>query len=584
MPFLRYMTLLGTFVLLAACQSGEIVSPDAKVATAYGPVQGVTTKDVGIYNFKGLPFAAPPVDDLRWRGPVKPATWAETRMADQFSPMCMQSVDFSGEFAKTMVKGHGLSGFKTWLVNRAITSQIDANVSEDCLYLNVRTGNLSGAEKQPVMVWIHGGGHQFGSSDLSYYQSNALVKKGVVLVTINYRLGVFGYMAHPALSADDSNGVSGNYGTLDQIAALEWVRDNIAAFGGDPNNVTIFGESAGGWSVTELMTSPLAKGLFHKAIGQSGAATYHLGQMDENPLGWVSGYETAALVDQALGLENPTAADLRALPASQIQSVITEKMSDGFHHNRDGYVFPENVGLAFRNGNYHPVPTLFGYNGDESTLFYPDDPQPSVWIEAMPREDRDAQLAALGEHYGEHAEALIDLYNLDGDDFDTGGMAMQGDEIFGINVRYVTQINEALGQPSYIYAFTRIPPSKKQTLGAFHFAEVPFVFGSAEKVLGFSDSDAELTEQMTSYWTNFARTGNPNGTDLPKWPAYQGQNWMQFGGNNGLETQAITDFRKDKLDALEIGLNLKLDALEASHINAIQIPEETGDPGSQSGG
>ena len=388
-------------------------------------------------------------------------------------------------------------------------------------------------------------------------------------MTINYRLGAFGYLTHPALSADDPRGVSGNYGTLDQIAALEWVRDNISAYGGDPNNVTIFGESAGGWSVTELMASPLAAGLFHRAIGQSGSSTYHLGNISENPVGWVAGYEAGALLEDALGLEEPTAEDLRAVPETDIIKVITPAMSDGFHHNRDGYVFPKNVGVAFRDGDFTSVPTLFGYNTDEATLFFPDDPEPVVWVEGFPREDREAMIEALSPHYGDKAEQIIDLYGLDKpDNFDAAGTQVMGDDIFGVNVRYASRRNEASGQPTYLYTFGRIPPSKKQTLGATHIMEIPFVFDSHIKILGFTDTDAELTEQMTSYWTNFARTGDPNGEGLPAWPQHQGENWMQFGGNNDLETGAVKNYRRAKLDALEVGLTKKLDA-----IAPIQDPE-----------
>ena len=266
---------------LCACDSNtETISEAAVISTPQGPVQGVTTDDPAIFNFKGLPFAAPPVGDLRWAAPQAPQVWTETRAADTFGNRCMQPEDVEGGFFHRLIEGHGLSGIKNFLIKRAVAAQKPSPMSEDCLYLNVRTGNLNGETKQPVMVWIHGGGHQFGSGDFSYYQANGLVQKGVVLVTINYRLGAFGYMAHPVLSADDPNGVSGNYGTLDQIAALDWVQQNISAYGGDPDNVTIFGESAGAWSVTEMMASPLAAGKFNKAIGQSGASTYHLGQKE----------------------------------------------------------------------------------------------------------------------------------------------------------------------------------------------------------------------------------------------------------------------------------------------------------------
>lgn len=561
---LKTLALSAATLALIACNGAkETPSENALVTTTYGPVQGVTTDTDGIYNFKGLPFAAPPTGDLRWQAPIPPASWTDVKTADTFGPMCMQPSGTEDGLFDRIIEGHGLGATKEFLIRRVVAMQAEKDMSEDCLYLNIRTGNLNTDKKQPVMVWIHGGGHQFGSSDFSYYQANALVKKGVVLVTFNYRLGVMGYMAHPALSADDPNGVSGNYGSLDQIAALTWIRDNISAFGGDPDNVTLFGESAGAWSVTEMMASPLAAGLFHKAIGQSGASTYHLGQMDGNPVGWVSGYESGAHVIEALGLDTPTAEELRALPAQTLQAVITESMADGFHHNRDGHVFPENVGISFMTGNYHKVPTLFGYNTDEGTLFFPTDPEPSVWIEGLPQDGREAQIAKLSEAYDvETAKALVDLYALD-TDFIQGGMDMMGDDIFGVNVRYVTQVNEANGQSAYAYIFGRVPPSPKQTLGAFHAAELPFVFGSHEPILGITEDDDALSERMQNYWVNFARTGNPNGADLPHWPMYDGQNWMQFGGNNDVETGLVTDFRKAKLDALESGMTRKLKDLQA---------------------
>ena len=510
----------------------------------------------------GLPFAAAPVGDLRWAAPAPAPSWSEARLADEFGNRCMQPQNVEGGFMDQLIKGHGLGATKNFLIKRAIASQEPTPMSEDCLYLNVRTGNLGGEKLQPVMVWIHGGGHQFGSGDTSYYQANGLAEKGVVLVTLNYRLGVFGYMAHPALSEADPNGVSGNYGTLDQIAALDWVQDNIAAYGGDPDNVTIFGESAGAWSVTEIMASPLAAGKFHKAIAQSGASTYHLGQMDGNELGWPSGYEMGEKVAASVGIEEPTAADLRAVPASDIIANLPDKADEAFHHNRDGYVFPKNVGLAFRDGDINAVPFLTGYNADEGTLFFPDDPQPSVWEPDMPRENPD-MLSKMNAHYPGQGEAIIDLYGLD-TDFMSGGMDMMGDDIFGVNIRFAAEANEAAGTPTYLYHFSRIPPSKKQTVGAFHAAEIPFVFDSSEPVLGLSDDDEALTDIMGTAWTNFAKTGNPNGAGVPNWPQYKGKNWMHFSGNTGREIAVVeTDIRKAKLDALEIGLRLKLEELDA---------------------
>ena len=562
------MALLSVCALaLMACGTKETTPPDALIATPQGPVQGVSTQDAGFYNFKGLPFAAPPIGALRWSPPQPAATWDEALIANIFGNRCMQSSGAEEDFFNLLIKGHGLGPIKNFLIKRVVAMQKPTPMSEDCLYLNVRTGNLKGKAQQPVMVWIHGGGHQFGSGDPAYYQNNALAQKGIVLVTINYRLGVFGYMAHPALSATDPNGVSGNYGTLDQIAALQWVRDNISAYGGDPDNVTIFGESAGAWSVTELMASPLAKGLFHKAIGQSGASSYHLGQMDEDApdsvKGWPGGYVMGRKVAQSVGLENPTAAEFRAVPARDIIENLPPKAADAFHHIRDGYVFPKNVGLAFANGSYNKVPTLFGFNSDEATLFFPNDPQPTVWLEDMPTQDRDAQIKALSAAFPTQAETVIDLYNLD-TDFTDGGTRFMGDEIFGMNIRYVTRQNEANGQDAYSYFFSRIPPSKKQSLGAFHAAEIGFVFGSHEKALGQSEEDKALSEMMQGYWVNFAKTGNPNGASLPEWQRHQGENWMHFTANTGEASGAMKNIRRDKIDALSEGLNLKLKQLKAA--------------------
>lgn len=547
---------------LAGCSNFEPELSDAAlISTPQGPVQGVTTENPEIFNFKGIPFAAPPIGDLRWSAPAPAPKWTETRTAGTFGNRCMQPEDVEGTFFDRLIDGHGLSSTKNFLIKRAVAAQKPSPMSEDCLYLNIRTGNLGGETKQPVMVWMHGGGHQFGSSDFSYYQANGLVEKDVVLVTINYRLGVFGYMAHPALSADDPNGVSGNYGALDQIAALRWVRDNISAYGGDPENVTIFGESAGGWSVTEMMASPLAAGLFDKAIAQSGASTYHLGQMDGNGLGWPSGYEIGRKVAESVGLQDPSAADLRAVGADEIMANLPEKADEAFHHIRDGYVFPKNVGHAFRDGDINAVPFLTGYNSDEGTLFFPDDPQPSVWEDDMPRGGPEME-GKLDQHYPGQGQRLAELYELN-DDFLAGGEQMMGDDIFGVNIRYAAAANAAAGAPSYVYFFSRVPPSEKQTLGAFHAAEIPFVFDSSEPILGLSEDDEALTKTMVTAWTNFAKSGNPNGGDLPNWPEYAGQNWMHFSGNTGKPIAALeTDIRKAKLDVLETGLVQKLNQLE----------------------
>ncbi|MDC1061417.1 carboxylesterase family protein [Hellea sp.] len=568
MRLVKLIFLTTIAIILSCCQTVSPENPGTLVMTAMGPIQGTITKDENVFNYKGIPYAKPPLGKLRWSPPEETDSWAEVKLANSYGNRCMQPDDTEDGYFNRLIEGHGLNKFLTYLIKKGVASQKPAPMSEDCLYLNIRTDNIRGDKKgkklKPVMVWIHGGGHQFGSSDLSYYQSNTLVNKGVVLVTINYRLGVMGYMAHPSLSKCDPNGVSGNYGTLDQIAALEWVQKNINSFGGDPNNVTIFGESAGAWSVTELMATPLAGGLFHKAIGQSGASSYHMGQMDGEGVGWPSGYQTGLVVTEALGLKNPTAKDLRAIPAEKIQSVVTEKMSEGFHHVRDGYVFPENVGLSFSKNKYNKVPMLFGYNSDEGTLFFPDDEQPTIWIPDLTPGSKKELSTKLKEFFPANHEKLIDLYNLD-EDFTAGGTQWMGDEIFGVNIRYVTRQNEIHGGESYLYHFSRVPPSNKQTIGAFHAAEIPFVFGSYEKTIGYSKEDIKLAELMQNYWVNFAKNGNPNGDNLPEWPLHKNINWMKFTANTGENSEAIKYLREEKLDALEEGLLLLLAKLEKTH-------------------
>ncbi|MEM7728055.1 MAG: carboxylesterase family protein [Pseudomonadota bacterium] len=558
-------TLVPLFALFLAACSGGAPQRTAVLATPQGPVQGIVSPDnPAIASYNGLPFAAPPVDDLRWAPPTPAPAWTEVRDASAFGTRCMQPADVEGGFFERLIDGHGLSAVKSFAIKRVVAAMDPPPVSEDCLYLNVRAP--VDAEDAPVMVWIHGGGHQFGSADFDYYQANGLPERGVVLVTTNYRLGPFGYMAHPALSEADPRGVSGNYGTLDQIAALQWVQDNIAAFGGDPDRVTVFGESAGAWSVTELMSTPLAQGLFHGAILQSGASTYHMSQLEDDGLsretGWPSGHATGVAVADALGLSDPTAADLRALPAGKIQAVITEAMTDGFHHLRDGVVFPLSVGAAFDRGAINAVPTIAGYNADEGTLFFPDDPQPSVWLEDLTPGDRGALVAHLLEAYSASAETLVDLYGLD-TDFTGGGTAMMGDDVFGVNVRFAARKTAEAGAPSWTYFFSRVPPSDKQTVEAFHAAEIPFVFDSHEPVLGVSDDDAALTGLMADYWASFAVDGDPNGPGLPDWPRHAGGEWMHFSANTGRPVaQLERDVRGEKLDALEEGLRLKLKVLE----------------------
>ena len=553
---------LAAALLLSACSGGGALEPSPVLQTPQGPVQGVLSADnPGIASYQGIPFAAPPVGALRWAPPAEAPRWTEVRDASAFGNRCMQPVGTEDGFFARLIDGHGLSAVKSFAIKRVVAAQKPSPMSEDCLYLNVRAP--VGAENLPVMVWIHGGGHQFGSGDFAYYQADGLPERGVVLVTINYRLGAFGYMAHPALSAEDPRGVSGNYGALDQVAALEWVRDNIAAYGGDPERVTIFGESAGAWSVTEMMSTPLAAGLFDRAILQSGASTYHMGQLEGDGQGWPSGHDTGERVAAALGLTEPTAADLRAVPAETLRDALPEDAADAFHHIRDGVVFPMNVGEAFAAGWINAVPLLAGYNSDEGTLFFPDGRQPSVWAEDLAEGSRASIADGMRADYGEDADAVLDLYPLH-EDWDAHGTRMMGDEIFGVNVRYAARQAADAGASSWLYFFSRVPPSETQTLGAFHAAEIPFVFDSHESVLGQTEADAALTETMLGYWTNFARTGDPNGPGLPAWPRHERTHWMHLSANAGRPAAAVErDVRNAELDALEGALTRRLERLSA---------------------
>jgi para-nitrobenzyl esterase len=528
-------------------EKGAVISLDQ------GQIQaGIDPSNDQIIQVNGIPFAAPPVGDLRWRAPEPALAWEGVRDGTVFGAECMQARSGSGEFLNDLLNGMGLNAVQRHLATVALQSGPPPEESEDCLFLNVRTENAGEADLQPVMVWIHGGSHQTGAGSQGIYQANQLVENGVVLVTINYRLGPFGYIAHPALSADDPRGVSGNYGLLDQVAALAWIKDNIAAFGGDPDNVTIFGESAGAQSVTEIMSTPLSEGLFHKAILQSGASTYNANGLTTAIDGRLTMHEAGLEFFDGIADADASAADLRAIPAADIVAHIPNKSHLGGYAlpTVDGVVIPQLMGQAIRDGSIHNVPILAGYNADEATLFYPSMQIPTVLAPEFPDalEDRLALLRGL---YGDaDAEALIELYGLDDPEtYQKAETDMLGDDLFGVHMRFLARANWLSGMPTYLYHFTRVSPSKNQTIGAFHAAEIFFVFGSHSPLAGLTEEDEVLTEAMGRYWTNFAKTGDPNGDGLPVWPGYHPieDQWMTF--NPSIE--AKTGVRAEKLDIME---------------------------------
>lgn len=496
----RGMLNLPPITFLAASLTVFAAIPDP-VHVEQGQVTGVDGATVEVRIFKGVPFAAPPVGDLRWRAPKPAANWEGVRAADKFSPTCMQRAGNNSRQA-----------------------------SEDCLYLNVYTAAKTAKEHRPVMVWIHGGALTGGAG--SIYDGEALAKKGVVVVTVNYRLGVFGFFAHPELTKESDRNASGNYGLLDQVAALEWVQKNIAAFGGDPKRVTIFGESAGSWSVNYLMASPLARGLFHRVIGESGgefAPARKLADLEQ------AGTKLAA---------GNSIAELRAKSADDVQKM------GGFQTaaNVDGWFLPQDVYTTFSTGKQSDVPLLIGSNSDEGTMFTP----PNVKLATF-RE-------TAGKRYGAEADAFLKIYpaNTDEEAWDAQAASMR-DQVFGWEMRTWARMQTKTGKSKvYMYYFSRVPPGKNRVKGAYHGSEIAYVFGnlkiapfagSSDEPRPWQEQDHKLSEAMSSYWVNFASTGDPNGKGLPKWPAYHAKDDVLMGFGDTIEVKPVPN--KPALDFLD---------------------------------
>jgi para-nitrobenzyl esterase len=473
----------------------------------------------GLFSFKGLPYARPPVGDLRWRPPQSAPPWEGARDCTAFAPHCPQP--------------------------RPIMGKDEGSESEDCLYLNIWTPSLKEGEKLPVMVWIHGGGFTTGSGSAKYYDGAHLARKGVVMVTINYRLGPFGFFAHPALSKESDHGVSGNYGILDMIAALEWVKENISSFGGNPNCVTIFGESAGSAAVTCLMASPLAKGLFHRAIAESNFAM-GLPRLKEGTRGKESAEKTGESIAAALGCDKDVPASLRAMNSSRIlqasrpaQGIFGRGVK--FRPVIDGWVFPEDPAKIFREGRQHPVPFMSGTNADEGTIF----------LSQIPIKHKAGYRLAINSLFKDNAKDLLSLYPVAKDsDIPAALNRMTTDTVFLTPVRFAVRAMEKTSSPGYFYHFTRVPRiAKTRGLGAFHALEISYVFGTMNEHWGFDATDRKLSEVMSSYWVNFAKNGNPNGKGLPEWPAYTKAHDMHL--ELGDEIRTGTGLRKKYCDAIE---------------------------------
>ena len=519
------------FLLLAACEPAaeerpekppapEASAPVTLIDTAYGPVEGELVR--GMRAFQGIPFAAPPVGDLRWVDPQPPASWEEPLEATTHAAMCMQTpydTDPPGMPAP----------------------------SEDCLYLNVWTPEDLPDEPLPVMVWVHGGGFVAGTPAHPVYTPDDLVSNDVIYVSIAYRLGAFGFLAHPELSAESEAGVSGNYGLLDQIAALEWVQSNISAFGGDRDNVTIFGESAGGISVAALKASPLASGLFDKVISQSGGFMSPPSEnMNPNSVSLPTLAQAELFGEQLIGgLGDMSISEARLLPAETLLAA-----PGLFAPVLDDYVLPVDVRAAYEAGDINEGPLLIGWNSDEGAMFV---------YESTPETLEAAATAA----YGDAAESVLSAYP-----HATPEEALQSardlfrDGAFAWPSITMARLLDAHSEaPVYTYLFNQPLPVEPGALmysavGSTHAREITYAFGSLEApVFGFdpgppayTEDDRALSAQMTAYWTNFAKTGDPNGEGLPVWPAYDASDETLMELKAGPAPIALPE--EDKLNAL----------------------------------
>lgn len=523
-PSRQSSTAIWQYVLfiLSLCITSTYAQTTITVTTDAGDVVGKQTDNAMV--FKGIPYAAPPVGDLRWKAPQPVTPWQTPRDCDEFASRCPQP-DVSD---------------RPWLGK-------SGPMSEDCLYLNV-WAPAKADKPLPVMVWIHGGGFTIGAGSLAFYDGMQLAKQGVVLVTINYRLGPFGFFGHRALADESPDHVSGNYGLMDQIAALQWVKKNIHQFNGDPNRVTIFGESAGSVSVTCLMVSPLAKGLFHRAIAESGTGTSIHQQLDTSKLIGeslhVMGEKIAAKLrirgsdaDAVKALRSVSAEDL--LKASNPE-IVMKKTGNKFGPVIDGYVLPDNPGVLFAQGKQHPVPLMIGSNGEDGILHG----------SSLPIQHVRGYRWVLNRLFGEDGNRVFELFPAKTDDeLKQAKIDLLTVTGFVAPSRRLANLMHKVDTPAYLYHFTRVSPAaKRANIGAAHGAEIVYIFDSFGNPTGYDQTDHQLADVMRHYWINFASNGNPNGKDLPHWPAYDSSDQhMNFGDT----AQVGTHLHKEACDIFD---------------------------------
>lgn len=461
-------------------------APADTIRIQSGLISGVKLSS-GVISYKGIPFAKAPVGELRWKAPQPVSKWEGVKECAHFGSSPFQASP---------------APFSMWSEEFLIPKE---PINEDCLNLNVWTRKTG--KKLPVLVWIYGGGFSSGGSACPIYDGEAMASKGIVFVSINYRVGIFGFFAHPDLTKTSGNNASGNYGLMDQIAALQWVRENIAAFGGDPDNVTIAGQSAGSMSVNCLVASPLAKGLFHKAIAESGA-------MFTRPMPALSQAEQEG-VRVANELGAASVEELRKVPAAE----LLKKSQNLRGPIIDGYVLPASVASIFKEDHQNPVTLLTGWNEDEGLVFGP----PLTASQFKEKAQKD--FGADAEKFLLYYPALSDSEAIRSQNY------LSRDQIFGVQNYAWAKIESDRGKKVYVYRFTRKVPGTGQyaKYGAFHTGEVPYAYNNLRFVRRpWQQDDHKLAAKMSAYWINFIKSGDPNGPGLSEWPAFAGDRKIIF--------------------------------------------------------
>ncbi len=497
-------TCLGACALAVGAVAAQPRATVAPVKTTTGLVAGAPGLADGVTAYLGIPFAAPPVGDLRWRPPQPAAAWAGVRQATTFGTSCMQQT-----------LGSRLPWTEEYMTQN--------DVGEDCLSLNVWTPATSGSAPLAVMVWIYGGGFNEGSSAVAVYDGAPLASRGVIVVSMNYRTGALGFLAHPELSKESPHGVSGNYGLLDQMAALQWVRANIRAFGGDPANVTIFGQSAGGLSVAALMRSPLARGLFARAIGMAGPGL--IGRGGPGRGGTLQDREAAGL-KFAAAQGAASLADLRALPATRF---IAPEVSRG---NAAPPVWPFDDGYVLPTGDVaRQVPVMAGFTADDIGTGGQGFGPPAPATVAVYK-------AEVEKTHGPQALAFLDLYPVKADDDVPAARKAAGRDRARVGMDLWAADQARASGTVYTYYFDRVTPwPEHPEFGAHHTSEVPYVFRTVGRgKRAWEPIDTTVSDRVAAYFVNFAKTGDPNGAGLPRWPAFtpEAHQTMRLGETMGV--------------------------------------------------